>query len=80
LAFSAAATCVKLVVELGGAHLLHDVGVLRLVDGEEGAAVRALDLVRAVVGVMWVMSISKGAGSDPAGGAAPSNAPPATAT
>src|SRR5690606_20642113 len=40
-------TLVQLLVELLVAHLLHDVGVARLVDREHLAAARALDLLRA---------------------------------
>ena len=41
---------VEFLLELGRAHLLHEAGVLRLIDGEHGPAVRALDLVHLHVG------------------------------
>ncbi|MGW9167354.1 hypothetical protein [Agromyces sp. NPDC055658] len=42
-------TRVDLGLELDGSHLLRDVGVLRLIDGEDGPAVRALDLMGCTV-------------------------------
>ena len=67
---------VELLLELHRAHLLHDVGVLRLVDGEHGPAVRALDLICRADGCGLVhVELRSWWEAGPTGGAIPQRRP-----